>query len=67
MPHPPQFWLSLVGFEHVPPQLLRPVWHESWQVPFEQTWPDSHAVPRLPQLAVSVVICAICWSRWAVA
>jgi hypothetical protein len=30
---------------HVEPQLMSPVWQESWQAPFEQTCPAMQALP----------------------
>ena len=42
----PQCVLLVVGSMQVPPQLMRPVWQVSPQVPAEQTLPDGHAVPR---------------------
>jgi hypothetical protein len=46
-PVAPQCVFSVVGLMHVPPQLMRPAWHESWQTPALQTCPVAHAVPAL--------------------
>ena len=36
------------GSTQVPPQLTRPAWQESWQVPPLQTWPAGQVLPALP-------------------
>ena len=50
-PHVPQFDVSVCRFLHTPLQLVCP---DVQHVPLEQTWPDEHTAPQLPQLAVVV-------------
>lgn len=51
VPHDPQFCVSVCRLLHVPLQLVCP---DPQQIPLEQTWPDEHTVPQLPQLVVDV-------------
>jgi hypothetical protein len=44
----PQFVRLVVGSMHVPPQLMRPAWHESAHEPPLQTCPAVHDVPPDP-------------------
>jgi hypothetical protein len=44
----PQFVRLVCGSMHLPPQLIEPTEHESWQVPALQTWPTAQAVPAEP-------------------
>ena len=44
----PQFVRLVVGSMHVPPQLMRPAWHESAHAPPLQTCPAVHDVPVVP-------------------
>ena len=50
----------MAGFTQVPPQLTRPVWQESWQVPALQTWPEVQAVPEAAPVQVPL---APQWAR----
>ena len=42
-----------MGSTHTPPQLTRLAWHETWQVPPEQTSPESQTFPQVPQFVRS--------------
>jgi hypothetical protein len=53
-PDAPQWFLSVCGSMHVPPQFTSPAWHVSPHVPPEQTFPAGQALPQAPQLALSV-------------
>ena len=52
--HVPQLFRSLCVSRHEPPQLVRPVAHDTTQRPAEHTCPAAHAVPQAPQLARSL-------------
>jgi hypothetical protein len=46
----PQWSRSVEGSTQTPLQLMRPPWHESWQVPPAQTCPGEQMAPALPPL-----------------
>ncbi len=48
-PQAPQLALSRWRLVQVPPQLVSPLWQDSWQVPPEQMYPSGHAFPQAPQ------------------
>jgi hypothetical protein len=55
-PHEPQFWLLVCKLTHVPPQFVRPIWHDTAHVPAEHTSPAGHALPHVPQFPTSVFV-----------
>jgi hypothetical protein len=59
----PQKFRLVWGSTHVPPQLTRPVWHESEQLPVLQTLPPLHTAPALPPAAPHPVV-APQWTRF---
>jgi uncharacterized membrane protein len=52
----PQWLMSVCKFTQAPEQAVVPVAQVVVQAPFEQTWPEVHALPQLPQFAVSEVV-----------
>ena len=48
--------MSVCRFTQEPEQAVVPVAQVVVQAPFEQTWPEVHALPQLPQFAVSEVV-----------
>ena len=57
MPQPPQCSRLVLVFTQPAPvavQSVVPPGHEVMHTPAEQTWPPAHALPQVPQLALSV-------------
>jgi hypothetical protein len=54
VPEAPQYWLSLVGSTHLPPQFTSPAWQVTAQLPTLQTSPAEQTLPHEPQLVLSV-------------
>ena len=52
----PQLFRSVWRSRQTPPQMSRPVVHETAQVPRAQTVPEGQALPQVPQLAMSLVV-----------
>jgi len=57
-PVAPQKELSDRGLMHVPLQLMSPCWQVRPHFPLEHTCPAAHAVPQVPQFALSVSVLA---------
>jgi hypothetical protein len=55
-PQPPQLFGSVARLTHAPLQFTSPVWHDTWQLPPEQTSPAAHLVVHAPQLFGSLCV-----------
>ena len=58
LPQPLQFEGSNEVFVHMPPHTICDAEQLAWQTPDMQDWPAPHALPHVPQLAVSVAVLA---------
>ena len=52
----PQLVRLVIGLTQLPPQLIWPAGHETWQVPLPHTLPAAQALPQAPQLNRSICV-----------